>query len=163
MRHLWPVVERLLPHRTQRLLVIYGTFRFSVQTVWPFPSYWNIWHIQTLAVVSQTPVPHVSLFGQFHSTYHFCIFCSLSSLLLWAWGWQRATEPSGSSCLIKERASLWPSDRVSRHVRDTAACFLRRGANTERRSDWSPLKGPHECKQTEHCRLDPLNEGSCLI
>lgn len=78
-------------------------------------------------------------------------------------GWQCATLPSGCSCLIKERRSLWPSDRVSLHIRNNAVYILQQGANTERRSDWTLLKEPHECKQTKQCRLDPLNEGSCLI
>lgn len=80
-------------------------------------------------------------------------------------GWRHATLPSGHSCLIKEKRSLWPQHLTGSapHTRNNAVYILQHGANRERRFYWTSLKEPHECKQTRHCRLDPLNEGSCLI
>lgn len=73
--------------------------------------------------------------------------------------------PLGTLVWLRRRGlcghSIWQGQPP--HARNNAVYILQHRANRERRFYWTLLKEPHECKQTGHCRLDPLNEGSCLI
>lgn len=166
MRHRRPVVKRLLSarRRAERLQLVYaylglhkGSWASSILLKYGTTRLLLLFSksLSSMHLPSATSIKHIA-------SASFALFLLLL-LLPRGHGWQCATSPSGCSCLIKERRSLWPSDRVSLHIRNNAVYILQQGANTERRSDWTLLKEPHECKQTKQCRLDPLNERSCLI
>lgn len=81
------------------------------------------------------------------------------------YGWRHATLPFEQPCLIKEKRFLWPWHLAgSVQIWETMPYTFSRTEQTERDAPSGPYWKKHmNANRPRHCRVDPLNEGSCLI